>query len=130
MYRCERWIIKKAECRRINAFKLWCWRKLLRVPWKANRSKQLILKEINPEYSSEGLLLQLKLQYFGYLMQRANTPEKTLMLGKTEGIRRTGQQRIRWWDGITHSIDMNLGDGEGQGSLACWPVGLQRLGHD
>ena len=109
MYGCERWIIKKAECWRINALKLWCWRKLLRVPWKANRSKQLILREINPEYSLEGLMLKLKLQYFGHLMQTAGTLEKTLMLGKTEGRRRTGQERIRWLDGITHSMDMNLG---------------------
>ena len=98
--------------------------------WTAKRSNESILKEINPEYSLAGLMLKLKLQYFGHLMQTAGALEKTLMLGKTEGIRRTGQQKIRWWDGITHSMDMNLGDGEGQGSLACCsPCGL-RVGHD
>ena len=100
MYGCESWTIKKAECQRIDAFKLWCWRRLLRDPWTARRSNQSILKEINPEYSLEGLML--KLQYFGYLMQRANSLEKTLMLGKTEGRRRRGQQRMRWLDSITN----------------------------
>ena len=100
MFGCESWIIKKAECRRIDAFELWCWRRLLRVPWTARTSNQSILKEISPEYSLEGLMLKLKLQYFGHLMQRADSFEKTLMLGKIEG-RRRGQQRIRWLDGIT-----------------------------
>ena len=100
-------IIKKAECQRIDAFELWCWRKLLRVPWTETRSNQSILKEINPEYSLEGLMLKLKLQYFG-LMQRANSLEKTLMLGKIEGKRRRGQQRMRWLDGVTDSMDVGL----------------------
>ena len=96
MYRCESWIIKKAECWRIDAFELWCWRRLLRVPWTARRSNQSILKEISPEYSLEGLMLKLKLQYFGHLMQKTYSLEKTLMLGKIEGRRRRGQQRMRW----------------------------------
>ena len=96
LYRCESWIIKKAECWRIDAFKLWCWRRLLRVSWIVRRSNQSILKEINPEYSSEGMMLKLKLQYFGHLMRRADSLEKTLMLGKIEGRRRRGQQRMRW----------------------------------
>ena len=100
MYGCESWTIKKAEHQRI-AFELWCWRRLLRVPWTARRSNQLILKEINSEYSLEGLMLKLKLQYFGHLMQRANSLEKTLVLGKTEGRRKRGKQRMRWLDGIT-----------------------------
>ena len=108
MYGCERWTIKKAECRRINAFKLWCWRRLLRVPWTTRRSNQSILKEINSEYSSEGLVLKLKLQYFGHLMWRADSLEKTLVLGKIEGKRRRGWQRKRWLDSITDSVDMNL----------------------
>ena len=108
MYRCDRWTITKAECQRIDAFELWCWRRLLRVPWTARRSNQSILKEINPEYSLEGLMLKLKLQYFDHLIQRANSLEKTLMLGKIEGKRRRGQQRMRWLDGITDSMDMNL----------------------
>ena len=103
---CESWTIKKGECRRIDAFELWCWRRLLRVPWTARTSKQSILKEISPEYSLEGLML--KLQYFGHLMQRANSLAKTLMLGKIEGRRRRGWQRLRWLDGITDSMDMNL----------------------
>ena len=107
MYGCESWTVKKAEHRRIDAFKLWCWRRLLRVPWIARRSNQSILKEISPEYSLKGLMLRLKLQYFGLLIQRANSLEKTLMLGKTEG-RRRGQQRMRWLDGITDSMDMNV----------------------
>ena len=101
MYRCETWTIKKAECQRIDAFKLWCWRRLLRVPWTARRSNESILKEISPEYSLEGLMLNLKLQYFGHLMQRTDSLEKTLMMGKIEGRRRRGQQMMRWLDGIT-----------------------------
>ena len=108
MYGCESWTIKKAEHRRIVAFELWCWRKLLRVPWTARRSNQSILKEISPEYSLEGLMLKLKVQYFGHLMQRTDSFEKTLMLGKIEGRRRRGQQRMRWLDGITDSMDMSL----------------------
>ena len=109
-YGCESWIRKKAEHRRIDAFELWCWRRLLRVPWSARRSNQSILKEISPEYSLEGLMLKLKLQYFGHLMGRADSFEKTLMLGKIEGRRRRGQQRMRWLDGITNSMDMGLGE--------------------
>ena len=108
MYGCESWTIKKAEHQRINAFELWCWRRLLRVPWTARRSNQSILKEISPEYSSEGLMLKLKLQYFGHLMQRIDSLEKTLMLGKIEGRRRRGLQRMRWLDGITDSTDVSL----------------------
>ena len=108
LYGCESWAIKRAECRRIDAFKLWCWRRLLRVPWKARRSNKSILKEINPEYSLEGLMLKLKLQYFGHLMRRTDSLEKTLMLGKIEGKRRRGRQRMRWSDGITDSMDMSL----------------------
>ena len=108
MYRCESWTVKKAEHRRIDAFELWCWRRLLRVPWTARRSNQSILKEISPEYSLEGLMLKLKLQYFGHLMQRADLFEKTLMLGKMNGRQRRGQ-RMRWLDGITNSMDMGLG---------------------
>ena len=101
--------IKKAEGRRTDAFELWCWRRLLRVPWTGRRYNQSILKEINPEYSLEGLMLKLKLQYFGHLMQRTDSLEKTLMLGKIEGRRRRGQERMRWLDGITDSMDMGLG---------------------
>ena len=109
MHGCESWTIKKAECQRIDAFKLWCWRRLLRVSWTARRSHQSILKEINPEYSLEGLMLKLKLQYFGHLIWRAHSLEKTLMLGKTEGERRRGRRRMRWLDGITEaSVDMSL----------------------
>ena len=107
-YGCESWTVKKAEHQRIDAFELWCWRRLLRVPWTARRSNQSILKEISPEYSLEGLMLKLKLQYFGHLMHRVELSEKTLMLGKIEGRRRRGQQRIRWLDGITDSMDMSL----------------------
>ena len=105
MYGCESWTIKKTECQRIDAFELWCWRRLLRVPWTARRSKQSILKEISPECSLEGLTLKLKLQYFGYLIRRADSFEKTLMLGNIES-RRRGRQRMRWLDGITDSMDM------------------------
>ena len=108
MYGCESWTIKKAECWRIDAFELWCWRRLLRVPWTTRRSNQPILKEINSEYSLEGLMLKLKHQFFGHLMRRANSLEKTLMLGKIEGRRRRGWQRMRWLDGITDSMDMSL----------------------
>src|SRR5574337_1209054 len=109
MYGCESWTIKKAEHQRLDAFELWCWRRLLRVPWTAMRSNQSMLKEINPEYSLEGLMLKLKLQYPGHLMQRAKSLEKTLMLGKIEVRRRRRQQRIKWLDGITDSMDMGLG---------------------
>ena len=109
MYGCESWTIKKAECRRIDAFELWCWRRLLRVPWTARRSDQSILKENSPGCSLEGLMLKLKLQCFGHLTQRADSFEKTLMLEKIEGRRRRGRQRMRWLDGITDSMDMNLG---------------------
>ena len=109
MYRCETWTIKKAECRRIDAFELWCWRILLRIPWTARRSNLSILKEISPWCSLKGLMLKLKLQYFDYLMQRADLLEKSLILGKIEGWRRRGWQRIRWLDGITDSMDMVLG---------------------
>ena len=108
MYGCERWTIKKAQYQRIDAFELWCWRRLLRVPWTARRSNQSILKEISPEYSLEGLMLKLKLQYFGHLMQRTDSLEKTLMLGKIEGRKRRGRQRMRWLDGITDSMNMGL----------------------
>ena len=108
MYESESWTIKKAECRRIDAFKLWCWRRLLRVTWTARRSNQSILKEISPEYSLEGLILKLKLQYFGHLMQRPDPREKTPMLAKIEGRRRREQQRMRWLHGIIDSMDMSL----------------------
>ena len=128
-YGCESWTIKKAERRRINAFELCCWGRLLRVPWTARRSIQSILKEISPEYSLEGLRLKLKLQHFGHLMWRTDSFEKTLMLGKIEGRRRRGRQRMRWLDGITDSMDMNLSKlhhvlHDGQGGLAwCSPWG-------
>ena len=108
-YGCESWTIKKAECQRIDTFVLWCWRRLLRASWTAMRSKQSILKEISPEYSLEGQMLKLRLQYFGHLMQRVDSYEKTLMLGKIEGGRRRGRQKMRWLDGITSSMDMSLG---------------------
>ena len=107
---CENWTIKKAECRRIDAFELWCWRRLLRVPWTARRSNQSILKEISPGCSLKGLMLKLKLQYFGHIMQRVDALEKILMLGGTGGRRRRGQQRMRWLDGITDSMDVSLSE--------------------
>ena len=110
MYGCESWSIKKAECRRIDAFKLWCWRRLLRVPWPARRSNQSILKEISPGCSLKGPMLKLKLQYFGHLMQRADSFEKTLMPGKIEGRRRRGRQRMKWLDGITDLMGMSLSE--------------------
>ena len=110
MYGCESWTVKKAECRRIDTFELWCWRRFLQVPWTARRSNQSILKEISPGYSLEGLMLKLKLQYFGHLMQRADSLEKTPMLGKIEGRRRRGRQRMKWLDGITDSMEMSLGE--------------------
>ena len=118
---CESWTIKKAECWRIDAFELWCWRRLLRVPWTVRRSNQSILKETSTEYSLEGLMLKLKLQYFGHLMWRTDSFEKTLMLGKIEGRRRRGRQRMRWLDGITDSMDMSLtlGVSDGPGGLVC-----------
>ena len=121
MYGCESWTIKKAEHRRTDAFELWCWRRLLRVPWTTRRSNQSILKEISPECSLEGLMLKLKLQYYGHLMRRTDSFEKTLMLGKIKGGRRRGWQRMRWLDGITDSIEFEQVPGvdDGQGSLAC-----------
>ena len=136
MSRCESWIIKKAECQRIDVFEL-CWRRLLRVPWTARRSNQSILKEINPEYSLEGLMLKLKLQSFGHLMQRADSLEKTLMLGKTEGKRRRGWQRMRQLDSLIGSMDMNLSqlqeiveDREAWHDTVCWGAKSQtQLSH-
>ena len=110
MYGCENWTIKKAECQKIDVFDLWCWKRLVRVPWTARRSNQSILKEISPEYSLEGLMLKLKLQYFGHLMQRTDSLEKTLMLRKIEGGRRKGRQRMRWLDGITDLMDVSLNE--------------------
>ena len=135
MYGCENWTIKKAECQRIDAFELWWWRRLLRVPWTAKRSTQSILKEISPEYSLEGLMLKLKLQYFGYPMWRTDSLEKILMLGKIEGRRRRGQQRIRWLDGITNLIYIRFRKLQvlvmGQGRLASLQSMVsQKVGHD
>ena len=110
MYGCESWTVKKAECRRIDAFELWCWRRLLRVPWTERRSNQFILKEISPGCSLEGMMLKLKLQYFGHLMRRVDSLEKTLMLGGIGGRRRRGRQRMRWLDGITDSMEVSLGE--------------------
>ena len=129
MYGCESWTIKKAECRRIDAFELWCGRRLLRVPWTTRRPNQSILKEISPQCSLVGLILKLKLQYFGHLMLRADSLEKTLMLGKIEGRRRWGRQRMRWLDGITNWMDMGLSGlqvGDGQGGLACCSSGVAK----
>ena len=132
MYGCESWTIKKAGHQRVDAFELWCWRRLLRVHWTARRSNQSILKEISPECSLEGLLLNLKLQYFGHLMWRADSLEKTLTLGKIEGRRRRGWQRMRWLDGITDSMDMSLGTHEFGYSGSWWRTGkpgmLQSMG--
>ena len=134
IYECENWIIKKAEHQKTDAFGLWCWRRLSRVPWIAGRSNQSILKETSPEYSLEGLMLKLKLQYFGHLMQRTDSLEKILMLGKIESRRRRGRQRMRWLDGITDSMDMSLSKlwhwcwTEKPGVLQS--TGSQRAGHD
>ena len=134
MYGCESWTIKKAECQRTDAFELWCWRRLFRVPWTARRPNQSILKEISPGCSLEGLMLKLKVQYSGHLMRRANSFEKTLMLGKIEGRRRRGRQRMRWLDGITDSMDISLGNSgswwwTGRPGVLRF-MGSQRVRHD
>ena len=123
MYGCENWTLKKAECWRIDTFELWCWGRLLRVPWTVRRSNQPILKEISPEYSLEGLMSKLKLQYFGHLIQRADSLEKTLMLGKIEGRRRRGRQRLRWLDGLTDSMEPTPGDSKGKPGVPHSPWG-------
>ena len=131
MYGYESWTIKKAECWRIDAFELWCWRRLLRVPWTARRYNQSILKEISPEYSLEGLMLNLKLQYFGHLMWRTDSLEKTLILGKIEARRRRGRQRMRWLDGITDSVWVSSGSWWWTGTPGVLQsMGLQRVGHN
>ena len=134
VYGCESWTVKKAECQKIDAFELWCWRRLLRVPWTARRSNQSILKEISPGCSLEGLMLKLKLQYFGHLMRRVDSLEKTLMLGGIGGRRRRGWQRMRWLDGITDMMEMSLSESgswwwTGRPGVLQF-MGSQRVGHD